>query len=210
MMLPETFVHRLNTVKLTFCFSYCVPFSFKKMVLPCRDALLEVVDVWFHHTHHRSDVGENDSYFWKLLHKLNSNEGLQDATITTEDEIDIIVLRNEGAIDGRNSILIRHEPINRDWVFRNSMIHYGSTLMILVSCYTGATKVDQVAVIWTLLGSSLAFLIAFILPFGCFIVIESNVQGRDKHDGWIKLATVGLILSILGALICTWNRFASM
>ena len=205
------------------------------MALPCRDALLEVVDVLFHRSHHRSgdDVfssndANNDSLFWKLLHKLNKNESVQDAAITTEDEVDeIIVVEEEeedatttppderkspllsGVSPRRNSILIRQDPIQRDWVFRNSTIHYGSTLLIVVCCYIGATKVEGVAEIWSLIGSSLAFLIAFILPFGCFIVIENGVEGRDRHVGWMRAAAVMLVLSIVGAVVCTWNRFAS-
>jgi hypothetical protein len=196
------------------------------MALPCRDALLEVVDVYFHHTHHRSDVAnssENDSCFWKLLHRMNRNESAQDATITTEDEVDEIVINADEGISSqprrtslipspkhRASILIRQDPIQRDWVFRNSIIHYVSTLMIVVCCYIGATKVDGVAIIWSLIGSSLAFVIAFILPFACFIVIENGVEATDRHDGWIKLATVMLVLSVVGAVVCTWNRFANM
>lgn len=87
----------------------------------------------------------------------------------------------------RNSILIRSDPIQRDWVFRNSMMHYGSTLLIVMCCYFGATKVEGVAEIWSLIGSSLAFLIAFILPFGCFIVIENGVRDKIDRMGGSKL-----------------------
>eukprot|EP00577_Skeletonema_sp_RCC1716_P007079 CAMPEP_0113376668 /NCGR_PEP_ID=MMETSP0013_2-20120614/2750_1 /TAXON_ID=2843 ORGANISM="Skeletonema costatum, Strain 1716" /NCGR_SAMPLE_ID=MMETSP0013_2 /ASSEMBLY_ACC=CAM_ASM_000158 /LENGTH=561 /DNA_ID=CAMNT_0000258761 /DNA_START=89 /DNA_END=1774 /DNA_ORIENTATION=- /assembly_acc=CAM_ASM_000158 len=193
------------------------------LALPCRDALLEVVDVLFHRSHHRSDSSDasNDTLFWKMLHKLNRNESIDDAAITTEDEVDEIVMDEDittperksplmSMSPGRNSILIRKDAIQRDWVFRNSMMHYGSTLMIVVCCYIGATKVEGVAEIWSLIGSSLAFLIAFILPFGCFIVIENGVEGSDRHDGWIKAAAAMLVLSIVGAVVCTWNRIASM
>eukprot|EP00986_Skeletonema_menzelii_P019549 scaffold28406_cov143-Skeletonema_menzelii.AAC.1 len=197
------------------------------MALPCRDALLEVVDVLFHRSHHRSADSNldanNDTLLWRMLHKLNRNESIDDAAITTEDEVDEIIVTDEVTTTperrnsplmhmspGRNSILIRKDAIQRDWVFRNSMIHYGSTLMIVVCCYIGATKVEGVAEIWSLIGSSLAFLIAFILPFGCFIVIENGVEGSDRHDGWIRAAVVMLVLSVVGAVVCTWNRFASM
>lgn len=201
------------------------------MALPCRDALLEVVDVLFHRSHHRSDIdssssvdASNDTLLWRILHNLNRNESIDDAAITTEDEIDEIVMDQDTTATtperkspllssmspGRNSILIRKDAIQRDWVFRNSMIHYGSTLMIVVCCYVGATKVEGVAEIWSLIGSSLAFLIAFILPFGCFIVIENSVEGSDRHDRWIKASVAMLVLSIVGAVVCTWNRFASM
>ena len=59
---------------------------------------------------------------------------------------------------------------------------------------------EGVAEIRSLIGSSLAFLIAFILPFGCFIVIENGVEGSDRHDGWIRAAEAMLVLSIVGAM----------
>ncbi len=67
------------------------------------------------------------------------------------------------------------------------MMHYGSTLLIVMCCYFGATKVEGVAEIWSLIGSSLAFLIAFILPFGCFIVIENGVRDKIDRMGGSKL-----------------------
>lgn len=67
-----------------------------------------------------------------------------------------------------------------------------------------------VATIWSLVGSSLAFFIAFILPFASFVVIEKGVAGSDRRDGWIKLAKVMLVLSIFGAVVCTWNRLTSV
>lgn len=66
------------------------------MALPCRDALLEVVDVLFHRSHHRSDSpsdASNDTLLWRMLHKLNRNESIDDAAITTEDEVDEIVIQ---------------------------------------------------------------------------------------------------------------------
>ena len=67
-----------------------------------------------------------------------------------------------------------------------------------------------VATIWSLVGSSLAFFIAFILPFASFIVIEKGVaDGNDRLDGWINIAKVMLAVSIVGAVICTWNRLST-
>ena len=109
----------------------------------------------------------------------------------------------------QTTILIRDQPIQQDYVFRNSLLHYGSTLLILTYCFIGATRVAGVATIWSLVGSSLAFFIAFILPFASFIVIERGVaEENDRFDGWIKLAKVKLAISIVGAVVCTWNRLS--
>lgn len=59
------------------------------MALPCRDSLLEIIDVWFHRSHHRSgafdhrNVTEGQSC-WNLFHTFNRNKTVQDAAITTE------------------------------------------------------------------------------------------------------------------------------
>jgi hypothetical protein len=151
---------------------------------------------------------------WKALHWLNKNETAQDATIVTEDEIGEIetqALNSENESTTRKrTIFIRDQPIQQDYVFRNSILHYGSTLLIVVYCFVGATRVAGVATIWSLVGSSLAFFIAFILPFASFAVIEQGVSESDRLDGWIKLAKVMLVLSLLGAVVCTWNRLSSV
>ena len=59
------------------------------MVLPCRDSLLEIIDVWFHRTHHRSNnLTQNTSTdkqcCWNLFHSCNRNECIEDSAITTE------------------------------------------------------------------------------------------------------------------------------
>lgn len=54
------------------------------MVLPCRDSLLEIIDVWFHRTHHRGKQGEEEQCCWSLFHSCNRNESVEDATITAE------------------------------------------------------------------------------------------------------------------------------
>lgn len=231
-------------------------FAMPMMALPCREALLEVVDVWFHHSHHLPNESDNDNgsdggdgehasmasseireeaTCWKILHRWNSTETVHDAAITTEDEITEILpeeIDNSSRDGGRisidmgeynnntnnnvgspllfrrsrsASILIRHDPIQYDYVFRNTLIHYGSTMLITTACYCGAVAVSGVAVVWSFIGSSMAFFIAFILPCGCFIVIENAVpvEGGDCKVGWVKVAWVILVFSVVGAVVCT-------
>ena len=47
----------------------------------------------------------------------------------------------------QTTILIRDQPIQQDYVFRNSILHYGSTLLIVTYCFIGATRVAGVATI---------------------------------------------------------------
>lgn len=200
------------------------------MLLPCREALLEVVDIYFHHSHHRSSGNndglsnvnitsniEEDNSCWKIFHRLNKAETEYDAIITTEDEVKEIIPPPVSEMGPRrlsrpSLLVIRHDPIQSDYIFRNTALHYGSTLLITITCYLGAVAVQGVAVIWGFIGSSFGFLIAFILPCGCFVVIESAVptsldDGGDRHDKWIKVAWVILVCSVIGAIVCTINSF---
>lgn len=70
----------------------------------------------------------------------------------------------------------------------NPYAHYGSTLLIIGSCYWGAVRAPGVAFVWSLCGSSMAFLIAFILPAACYIQIHKNRQQSDVKGAPMRLS----------------------
>jgi hypothetical protein len=55
------------------------------------------------------------------------------------------------------------------------------------------------------IGSSMAFVIAFILPCGSFIVIEDQVPAADRKNEFIIIARIITIFSVVGAITCTAN-----
>ena len=189
------------------------------MALPCREALLEVLDVWYHRSHHLTNMIGNVSArtdivkcHWSLFHWCNiTSESIQNAPIVTEDEVTEILPDSieEEVHFRRSSILIRHEPIQNDYIFRYAIAHYGSSLMIISTCYLGAVAVNGVDVVWSFIGSSMAFVIAFILPCGAFIAIEKSLQmfadGEELQSKSIKIAWVILIFSVIGVFVCTLN-----
>lgn len=187
------------------------------MALPCRDALLEVLDVWYHRTHHVTNMIGNArarAEHGRLLHwcSMTSSDTVQYTPIVTEDEVTEILPVSTEVNDhfGRSSILIRHDPIQKDYIFRNAVAHYGSSLMIITTCYLGAVAVNGVDVVWSFIGSSMAFVIAFILPCGSFIAIENSLRmfaniGGERRSASVKVAWVILIFSIIGAIVCTIN-----
>lgn len=66
------------------------------MALPCRDSLLEIIDVWFHRSHHRSSDStqsraKEEQCCWSFFHSHNRSETVQDATITTEVSLVILL-----------------------------------------------------------------------------------------------------------------------
>jgi hypothetical protein len=204
------------------------------MALPCREALLEVVDVRFQRSHRTNnsdvvvsgisdddDVGggttagggnEEGGSSWKLLRRWDKYETVRDASTFAEDEIVEIPPISCSPPTRPSTVPIRRAPIQGDHVFRNSLAHYGSTLAIVVACYVSAVAVSGVAVVWSFIGSSMAFFIAFVLPCGSFIVIENAapttadaVGGSGRRRGWVRLAWAMLLLSICGAVVCTVN-----
>ncbi len=70
-------------------------------------------------------------------------------------------------------------------------------------------KAIQNSSVRSFIGSSMAFLIAFILPCWSFIIIEDDVptikDEGDRNEVWIKVARIILVFSTVGALTCTLN-----
>lgn len=82
-------------------------------------------------------------------------------------------------------------------VGRSSCIHIASTLAILVITYLGAVVTPGVAIVWSLCGSSMAFLIAFILPAACYLEI-------GKVDTTYRTFSFALLVfAVLGATACS-------
>lgn len=131
------------------------------MVLPCRENLLEVVEIL-----------------------LGKEEALETTVI------------------GEQTALLRQEPIQKDAVLQNTWIHYGSTFGIMLVTYLGAAIVPSVAIVWSLCGSSMAFLIAFILPAAYYLQIERR-EHVPNNQGWVVFCWVLLVVSVLAAIACT-------
>jgi amino acid permease len=112
-----------------------------------------------------------------------------------EDQVDVTVI-------GEQTALLRDEPIQKDPVFYNPLVHYGSTLLIVVLCYVGAYQADSVAVVWSLCGSSMAFLIAFILPAVYYLQIQQR-EHVPNNRAWVVFCWILLPMACLSAVACT-------
>ena len=94
-------------------------FAMSLTALPCQGALLEVVDIWFHHSHHWSNPTEEEEEqcSWSLCRKFNRYETVQDASITIKDELEILSITEgengelEELEEYHPRVPIRHEPI---------------------------------------------------------------------------------------------------
>jgi len=91
----------------------------------------------------------------------------------------------------------------------NGLVHIISTLLIVSTCYTGAVAAPGVAIVWSICGSSMAFLIAFILPSMCYIKVRAKHKGHWNMRVFASWMMLGF--AILGAVACTlqtvWRIF---
>ena len=77
-----------------------------------------------------------------------------------------------------------------------------STLAIVAITYLGAVLAPGVAVVWSLCGSSMAFLISFLLPAACYLEIQGKAS--CSHDNEYRTFSAGLVIfSWVGATACT-------
>jgi amino acid permease len=103
----------------------------------------------------------------------------------------------------------KEEVVKRPSLARNPAVHYTSTLGIVVVCYFAAVRAPGVAFVWSLCGSFLAFLIAFILPAACYI----ELQRRHPTPGnkvWIWFSWVLLVVSVIAAIVCSIQTMSQL
>ncbi|CAJ1937950.1 unnamed protein product [Cylindrotheca closterium] len=146
------------------------------MLLPCRDTLLELLDVAFFGAHIVEPRGEKIP----LISRSSSaiNQSIRDPIIVTK--------RNEKRLN------------------ENSWVRYLLTFLILGICYMVAIRVPEVAIVWSLVGSSMAFLIAFILPAACYVKIQQDSHfPNDESKAWLWFAQGLFVVAVIAVVACT-------
>jgi len=100
-------------------------------------------------------------------------------------------------------------------------LHILTTITLTCCCYCAAVVAPGVAIVWDFAGSSLCFLIQFIIPAICYIALKRSVvvDSTTTTTGWYqKLITlirtkkkrllwawILLLSSIVGAVLCTYT-----
>lgn len=80
-------------------------------------------------------------------------------------------------------------------------IHVLATAGITTICFVAAVLAPDVAIVWDIAGSSMAFLIQFIIPAACYIKLKMRTQrGVSKH---LVLAWALLVFAVVVAILCT-------
>jgi hypothetical protein len=91
-------------------------------------------------------------------------------------------------------------------------------------CYLGAVAAPGVAIVWSLCGSSMAYIIAFILPAACYIRVMHirRVQLETESEtttttppgsaaaAWTVWSWILLLFSVVCAMACTTQTIYTM
>jgi amino acid permease len=95
-------------------------------------------------------------------------------------------------------------PKKQEWPWHTdgeTLIHWGSTCGILLFAYIAAVLAPGVAIVWDFTGSSMAFLLQFIIPAVCYIQLKTKAyHGRAPR---LARAWTLLVVSIFFAVVCT-------
>jgi len=91
--------------------------------------------------------------------------------------------------------------------FNEEVIHWIATFGIVSVCYVAAVLAPGVAIVWDIAGSSLAFLIQFIIPSACFIKLKLRTGHRASRNltlAWALLA-FAVIMTVLCSVQTAWR-----
>ena len=164
--------------------------------LPCREALLSLYP----------QIQE-----WKNI----KNQGTEELTKLSEAETLIVddspfnstmnsyssfAESEEENIDDIEQVKVKILSTTDDTEDRHIVVHVATTVMLVVSAYFCAIKVPGVAVVWSILGSSLGMIIGFIIPCSCYLKIRSK-KSAMRFTNCCALCL--LLFSTVIAMICT-------
>jgi len=177
------------------------------VVLPARECFLMIpvqVQAWINETRECQTT---------LLHSqerarlLSSTRARHPSSSSMGTAVSVTSFDSEGAFDHDASSLSLGKVIAKPVIETvdpdtlEQIIHMGSTLLVVATCLVAAVAAPRVAVVWSICGSSLAFVIGFIFPAAAYIRLRGKRKGMNPR---IVGAWCMLVFSILSAIICTF------
>ena len=154
------------------------------VVLPCRDALLSLAP----------------QFSWKNL--LGTEEILNH--LDTHERTSLLQQRSSDDFEKTSND-------DDESLICSSLnfFFYFATFFILSIAFFGASFAPGVASVWSICGSGLAFIIAFILPSSCYIKIRH--KQKEREDKLVILSWFLLAFATVSAIACTlqtlWGFF---
>mmetsp|Transcript_19208 Transcript_19208/g.46360 ORF Transcript_19208/g.46360 Transcript_19208/m.46360 type:complete len:585 (-) Transcript_19208:968-2722(-) len=175
------------------------------MLLPCRASLLEVLDVVIYGPHHVPVEADNEEELLiggdesTLLLADKSTTGHNIATNTNANYHATTV--EEADIDLPS---VDIEP--RNHLTANPIVHYLSTGVLVTICYVTAVRIPGgVATVWSIIGCFMGYLLAFILPAACYIMIERRFPKHAEMNipSWTWFSWALLLFATFVSILCT-------
>lgn len=171
------------------------------MLLPCRDSGLEVIDT-FLSGHKLSNYDDMEATCATTEMTKSTNTRSSKVSVVHEETPLLASIIEE---DHDEEEQLQHERLPFD-IFDSPYVHYGSTFGIVVLCFVGAAVAPGVAAVWSICGSSMAFVIAFLLPAACYLKIQQR-QRDPQGLVWRLFSWFLIIFSIVGSIACTAQTF---
>ncbi|GMI14955.1 hypothetical protein TrLO_g10415 [Triparma laevis f. longispina] len=149
------------------------------IVLPCRGAVFETVKL-MRSGSKPSAINVNENV--PLTHHMKENYMNE-----TQDTF---------AIDYETRILNDEEDDEPSF---NVVTHVLTTIAIALLCFTAACYCPGVSTVWSICGSSLGFVIAYILPSACYL----KLRGKKGRNARVVGSWIMLVVSSIGCVVCT-------
>jgi amino acid permease len=163
------------------------------VTVPCRDAFLSLVPQYSAWKYQRSVYLGHDNYQPQEHAVVLQENKLSESTALLRKESDY-----ETASPLKKTL---NSSKKQDDVMNNKVSFYFATSIILLFAFFGATFAPGVATVWSICGSGMAFIIAFILPAACYIKIRHQRKGHSHRI--IVVSWILLLGSISCAIACT-------
>jgi hypothetical protein len=165
------------------------------VTLPCREAFLSLIpqiQKWWSEKSREIDNLVQPSEADALMSMSKEAPLMVKYSSFTSDE-------TEAGID-----LEQHQnhifPVEEDLQDHDTFVHVVTTIVIATYSFFGAVCVPGVAIVWSVLGSSLGMIIGFIIPCACYLKIRGT-KGMKRRTNFGALAL--LVFSIVIAVVCT-------
>ena len=193
--------------RVGYLFTLC--FGLPLITLPCREATLSLpgqLRAWWTSSQVQSEsrddlsnkiengtIKQNAGEKMKLLAKKQSFYSRYKATY--EDDDSPRKNRNPPEDNYKNLPADEDEECCPD----DSFEHRSSTLGLILLTYAVGISVPGVAVVWSVVGSSMALLIGFTIPSACYLKIRSRKRLNPRSlSAWLLL-----VFSVVASIVCT-------
>lgn len=167
-------------------------FALPMNILPCREALLSLI-AQISELNARRRVSKEEQR--QLLEKRRSSEVATEHGVQTHSSSRYGTNTNQSASS-------KHTAADDAFTRKEEAIHVISTVVIVLVCYIAAVLSPGVAVVWDIAGSSMAFLIQFIVPTACYIKLKFW-SGQKHLSKNLVLAWALLVFAVVMTVVCT-------